>query len=178
MSDSIECGPMPVEAKTSRRLFLAAGSAAAVFATVKTAIADATPGHSEAQLLTLEAEIARLNHAARTIVEQRVDPFEDEFFRLGRAGRYDEACALSQSSGREDAVTESNVVFAQADHLFDQLMAIPASTQASRVAKVRSLLVHVKPEWRGSEIDDWADEQVRNLLAEFAGMTAEEIANV
>jgi hypothetical protein len=40
MSDSTNGGAMPVQAKPSRRLFLAAGSAAAVFATVKIAAAE------------------------------------------------------------------------------------------------------------------------------------------
>jgi hypothetical protein len=33
---------------------------------------------SEAQLLALEAEIMGLNEAARAILEERVEPFEDE----------------------------------------------------------------------------------------------------
>jgi hypothetical protein len=60
------------------------------------------------------------------------------------------------------------------------MMAIPATTQTGRAAKVRALLLHVMGnEWRGKACDlDWEKEQSRALLAEFAGMSAEEVANV
>jgi hypothetical protein len=67
----------PPKPKHPGALFLAAGSAAAVFATVKIAAAG-TMDTSEAQLLALEAEIMGLNEAARAILEERVEPFEDE----------------------------------------------------------------------------------------------------
>jgi hypothetical protein len=73
---------------------------------------------------------------------------------------------------------KTSEVFAKADAAFEQLMDIPASSQRGRASKVRCLLVHAKPGWRGSEVDDWSDEQARKLLAEFAGMSEGEIGNV
>ena len=60
------------------------------------------------------------------------------------------------------------------------MMAIPATTQPGRAAKVRALLLLVlRDEWRGEAGPlDWDKEQARSLLAEFAGMTPQEIANV
>ena len=58
------------------------------------------------------------------------------------------------------------------------MMAIPATTQLGRAAKVRALLVHFMPnEWRGPGNDmDAGEEQVRALLGEFAGMSEDEFA--
>jgi hypothetical protein len=52
--------------------------------------------------------------------------------------------------------------------------------QAGRAAKVRALLVHVmRSEWLGADGDlDWDKRQARALLGEFAGMSAEELADV
>ncbi len=62
----------------------------------------------------------------------------------------------------------------------DPRHAIPATTQPGRAAKVRALLTHVmRTGWRGPANEmDWDKEMARELLAEFAGMTAEEVANV
>ena len=58
------------------------------------------------------------------------------------------------------------------------MMTIPATTQPGKSAKVRALLLHVMGnEWRGrASALDWDKEQARALLAEFAGMSAEEIS--
>jgi hypothetical protein len=104
MSDSIKGGAMPVEAKPSRRLFLAAGSAAAVFATVKSAVAAATPGEADAELLALGDALARAGeladkaHAAHSAAEDAyfaakppaptapvVDASSEEWFRAVQA---------------------------------------------------------------------------------------------
>jgi hypothetical protein len=71
-------------------------------------------------------------------------------------------------------------VDARTDRLFARMMAIPATTQAGRAAKVRALLVHVMgKDWRGpGEPLDWPCEQARALLGEFAGMNAEELAAI
>ncbi len=60
------------------------------------------------------------------------------------------------------------------------MMAIPAATQAGRAAKVRALLMHVCPEWRGPtrDLDDWQVEQTRALLGQFAGTTEDELAAI
>ena len=54
---------------------------------------------------------------------------------------------------------------------------IRATTQAGRAAKVRALLVHVMgDDWRGPGGPlDWDKEQARALLAEFAGLSVEEL---
>ena len=59
-------------------------------------------------------------------------------------------------------------------------MATPALTQAGRAAKVRVLLADILgDQWRGAADDlDWDIAQARVLLGEFAGMSAEELANV
>ena len=59
-------------------------------------------------------------------------------------------------------------------------MATPALTQAGRAAKVRVLLADILgDQWRGPDSAlDWDIAQARVLLGEFAGMTAEDIANV
>ena len=61
------------------------------------------------------------------------------------------------------------------------MLAIPAATQAGKIAKVRTLLtfVHTADEWRGPAADlDWEKEQTRALLGQFAGMTEEELAAI
>jgi hypothetical protein len=76
MSHSINGGAMPVQAKTSRRLFLAAGSAAAVFAAVKSASAG-QGAEADAELLAIGDELAHADevedkaHAAHSIAEDK-----------------------------------------------------------------------------------------------------------
>ena len=66
------------------------------------------------------------------------------------------------------------------DALFARLLAIPATTQIGRAAKVRALLVHVmRDEWRGPADEmEWEKEQARALLGEFAGMSEDELAAI
>jgi hypothetical protein len=76
------------------------------------------------------------------------------------------------------AIEESNELFETADRLFERMRGIPARTQAGRAAKVHALIRHVlKHEWRGKDIE-WPEEQVRAVLGELAGLSAEELATI
>lgn len=167
----------------SRRLFLAAGSATAVFGALGVAAAT----EPDAELVALDIEIRRLAEKARLIQVERVDPVEHDYrqsfyrgaFRLTPDERYEASRKFAIESGREAAVKECNGLHDQVGALWDRMKEIPAKTQAGRAAKVRALLVGVMgAEWRGEEVDDWSYEQARNLFADFAGMTAVEIAAV
>jgi hypothetical protein len=184
--DSVAGGAMPADGQTTRRLFIAAGTAAAVCASIKRAAA--STGDDD-EIIALSTEILRLHEIVEDIGAKRVEPFEDEFQRLVHQGdrrlsreqRFDAAFAFSQKSGRDKAIHDQNEINGKAVSLFERLTAIPATTQAGRAAKVRVLLVYVLgSEWRGTaaKIDDWAIEQARSLLGEFAGMSDEELADV
>ena len=86
----------------------------------------------------------------------------------------------SRECGRETAVDDQHAVDDQADVAFKRTMAIPCTTQAGRAAKVRALIIHVvRDEWRGPDSElDWDKSVARALLGEFAGMSAEELADV
>ena len=87
------------------------------------------------------------------------------------------AFAYSDEIGREAAIEERNELDVEIDRLWERMTTIPAATPAGRAAKVRALLAHVQPEWRGPKDDlDWAIGQTRALLGEFAGMSEEELA--
>jgi len=92
----------------------------------------------------------------------------------------DKAFAYSREVGRDAAIKERNDLDDEADRLWARMMAIPAATQAGRAAKVRALLMHVcADEWRGPCDDlDWAIQEARALLGQFAGMTEEELAAI
>jgi hypothetical protein len=67
----------------------------------------------------------------------------------------------------------------------DRMIQTPADTKVGRAAKVRVLLVHVMPcskdhgVWRGPSDDlDYDIRMCRLLLADLAGMTETEIADV
>jgi hypothetical protein len=77
-------------------------------------------------------------------------------------------------------VDDQHAVDDQADVAFKRMMAIPCTTQAGRAAKVRAALVHaMRSEWRGPDSElDWDKSVARALLGEFAGMSAEELADV
>jgi len=176
-------------AHSSRRLFLAAGTAAAVFATVKRAAA--TPS-DDALIIALSAEVLRLNAIVDDIAETRIEPFEDEFKKImlgdnrmllnrdEQAELVKQAFAFSRECGHEAAIEEQDGVWGQADTVFKRMMAMTCTTQPARAAKVRALLVHVMHAgWRGPTGPmDWHREQARALLGEFAGMSAEDLANV
>jgi hypothetical protein len=148
----------------------------------------AAPSDGDAEIIALCAEVLRLNEIADKIAEERIDPFNDEFMVLLDPERgvsdWDRrsklADAFSQECGRNAAIDDQRNVDEEADRHFRRMMAIPATTQPGRAAKVRALLVHVlRSDWRGDAKEiEWPEEQARTLLAEFAGMSAEEIADV
>jgi hypothetical protein len=172
-------------APTSRRRFL--GALAAAPALAVPAIAGAAQG-DDAELLALEAEINRIRAISDSINETRVLPFDEGWDRAysegkGRIGfdeRFARARAYSHSTGREAAISEQTQVLELADRLFTRMLAIPATTQAGRAAKVRTLLLHVAESWRGTkdEIDDYPIECARSLLGEWAGMSEAELAAI
>lgn len=168
----------------SRRLFLIAGTTGALLATLKGAAA-ASEIIVDDEILALAAEVVRLNGVSDGIDDDRIEPFEEEFQRLLHTPRVSDlslasAFEFSRQVGRADAIEEVEKVDAEADVVFRRMMAIPCTTLAGRAAKVRAFLVHVgRSDWRGDSKDlDWREEMARALLAEFAGMSAEEIANV
>jgi hypothetical protein len=85
-----------------------------------------------------------------------------------------------ESPHRSDATREAGDYCQETGLIFDRMMAIPAATPAARVAKVKAFLVRCGgDDWRGpDEPLDWIPATARALLAEFAGMSAEEVANV
>jgi hypothetical protein len=158
------------------------------------AVAAATPNDADdAELITLAAEIDRLLALGEDIYAKGVDPSEETSQSLMKEAldarrrnqtdfdeRWEKAWAYSRESGREAAIKEQAQLASQADRLWARMMAIPASTQAGRAAKVRALLTHVCPsEWRGPTGPlDWEIQETRALLGQFAGMTEEELAAI
>jgi len=140
----------------------------------------AAPHGDDAELLAMEAEIMRLRGLAKAICAEKVDPFEAEFIALMKGDASEAAWGFARSYGRDDAIDEAETFHLPADRLCERLMATPALTQAGRAAKVRVLLADILgDQWRGPDSElDWDIAQARVLLGEFAGMTAEDIANV
>ena len=140
----------------------------------------ASPKGDDSELLAMEVEIMRLRGLAKAICAEKVDPFEDEFIALMKGDGSEAACAFARSYGRDDAIDEADAINLPADRLCERLMATPALTQAGRAAKVRVLLFDILgDDWRGPDSElDWHKSMARALLGEFAGMSAEEIANV
>ena len=179
-----EVCPRPQRTRHSRRALLGAIAAAPL------AVAAATPALAEgydAELLALEAEIQQVHALVDNINAKRVSPFDDEYYDiLGEpwqrsTASIQAALKFSEACGRTGAQKEIVDIFETTDDLFERLMRIPARTQAGRAAKVRALIVHnLGDEWRGTneEIDDYAIEQARALLGEFAGLSAEELAAI
>jgi hypothetical protein len=171
---------------SSRRFFLAAGSAAAVFAGLKGVAHAAASG--DAEIVALSAEVLHLNEVADEITATRIEPFEEKFMALldpqYSARDWDTRAAAawgySRECGRCAAIEDVAGVDDQADAAFRRMMAIPSTTQAGRAAKVRALLIHVmRDEWLGPDSDlDWDKSMARTLLGEFAGMSAEELADL
>jgi hypothetical protein len=184
---SVAGGAMPADGQPSRRLFLAAGTAAAVCASLRPAAA-ATVGDDE--IIALSAEIRLLDAISADIAEKRIEPFQAQFeemlnglsatSRFHRKERVERAFAFSRDCGRDAAIRDQVATEGQADVLFERMTSIPAATHAGRAAKVRALLVHVmRSGWRGpGDSLDWEKAQARALLGEFAGMSAEELADV
>ena len=166
---------MPAEgAIQSRRAALAVLAGLPALAIPKRAFA----ASDDAEIVALSAQIVALDRQADEIQASRVDPVDDEWNDMAPRD-WEGARAFRETSGRTLAIQEMEKLFAAAGRLFERMMKIPATAPAGRAAKVRALLVHVLGSgWRGPEMDDWGYEQTRALLAEFAGMTEEEIANV
>jgi hypothetical protein len=173
--------------KSNRRLFLVAGSAAALTATLK-GIANAATT-VDAEIIALSEEVLRLNAIADEITETRIEPFTEQFMDIldpHKEGALDwdtrakAAWGYSREVGRCAAIEEVESVDEQADAVFKRMLAIPCTTQAGRAAKVRAFLIHVgRSDWRGPDGPlEWPESQARALLGEFAGMSAEELADV
>jgi hypothetical protein len=174
---------------TTRRVALGALASASALAFPAVAIAAVAPPDADAELIALAAEIERLVAQGDEIRANRFDPFEETFQKLleeslsvADPGELREwpAFVYSREVGRDAAIKERDELDEQADRLWRQMMTIPAATPAGRAAKVRALLVHVCPEWRGpaDDLDDWEKEQTRALLGEFAGMSEAELAAI
>ena len=177
-------GAMPAEGHKTHRValgFLARSTARVSALACLPAIAmAASPKGDDAELLAMEVEIMRLRGLAKAICAEKVDPFEDEFHTHMRQSGYDAAWAFARSYGRDDAIDEAETFHIPADQLCERLMATPALTQAGRAAKVRVLLVDILgDDWRGPDSElDWHKSMARALFGEFAGMSAEDLANV
>lgn len=173
---------------TTRRAALTAlASVSALALPPAAAMAAAASPNADAKIIALAAEIERLSALAKAIQAERVDPFSETFHEImdrwnpgGMKVSYDQAFAYSREVGREAAIKEQTEVDQQAIRLWEQMMAIPAATQAGKIAKVRTLLTFVHTEeWRGAAVDlDWEIEHTRALLGEFAGMTEDELAAI
>jgi hypothetical protein len=172
---------------TTRRAALTALAGVSALAMPAVAIAAAAPPNADAELVALAAEIERLNALGEAIYAERVDPFEEKFNALldhalltQDRTKWNEAFAYSHEVGREAAIREQQEVDNRAGSLWARMLAIPAATQAGKIAKVRILLTFVhNDEWRGPTADlDWEKEQTRALLGQFAGMTEEELAAI
>ena len=135
------------------------------------------------EIIALSDEIVRRCAEAELFQQTRIDPFEDRFQSLGRsrsksqAVSWDEAFAFSRESGRDAAISELAAFDEATDRMFDRMMAIRATAQTGRAAKVRALLAHVMRDgWRGPAKEmNWDREQARALLGEFARLSVEEL---
>ena len=175
----------------TRRAALTALAGVSALALPAGAVAAVVPSDAEAEILALAAEIERLNALGEAIYAERVDPFEEKFNALlddalltvkQDRTKWNEAFAYSHGVGREAAVQGRQEVDDRAGSLWARMLAIPAATQAGKIAKVRrpsSTFVHTADEWRGPAADlDWEKEQTRALLGQSAGMTEEELAAI
>lgn len=145
--------------------------------------AAAVPATADAEIIALGAEVVRRCAEAEHFLETRIDPFQEQFDEIAHSPGWvteaslDEAFAFSQECGREAAIGELQDFDSVTDDLFRRLMAIPATTQGGRAAKVRALLAHVlRRGWHGPAKElDWDKEMARALLGEFAGISAAEL---
>ena len=137
----------------------------------------------DADLLALSAEILwRCAEAAKFDAEQ-IEPHEPRFDEIlddesqPFGVRFAASWAFSDEVGRTAAIDALGDFEQATDRLFDRMMAIPATTQPGRAAKVRALLVHVmRDKWRGpSGPLDWDIAQARALLGEFAGLSGADL---
>ena len=141
----------------------------------------------DAELLTLERDIAELVQASQEILSTRVEPHDDAFERALDAGggqvtdlSFERAWRISNEHGRSTALRECKSLLHGADLLFARMRQIEARTQEGRKAKVRALLICVLgADWRGPAIGmDYETQVTRELLGELAGMSAAEIEAV
>jgi hypothetical protein len=173
-------GAMLAEGHKSRRAALRLLACAGPLVILPGVTLEAQPIDAEAEILALSALVLRRCATAERLNAAHIAPFNEQFYRLGCSGNEAAAWAYSKETGREDAIRKLSEIDEATDQVFYRMMAIPATTQPGRAAKVRALLVHVMREaWRGEAKElDWDIDQARALLGEFAGMTAEELANV
>jgi len=163
----------------------ALGSIAAAGAMLAAPATIALTGHSDVELIALDAKIRDLVATARRIAEERFYPFEDQFREIAcneasglisAKERWDLACEFGRESGREAAAEESNALWDEADGLFEKLCAVAATTPAGRAAKVRTHLVMTFPnDWQNEPVE-WDVEKSLMLLAELAGVPLNEIS--
>ena len=180
-------GAMPAEGHKSRRAALALlGAAPALAILPAAALATAPTVAGDGEILALSSEVLGRCAAADQFMSKRIWPFDEQFEHLlhddprPAEERIAAAFAYSVETGRDAAIGDLADFGEETDRLFDRMMAIPATTQPGRAAKVRALLVHVmRNDWRGPAGPlDWEKEQARALLGEFAGMSAEDLAAV
>jgi hypothetical protein len=140
----------------------------------------------DAELLAVSAEVLRMSAMTSEFEAAHIEPFNEKFEYLIHDDprewdvRWAEAAAWGRKTGRDAAINKLGDMEREIDLVFRRMIGIPATTQAGRAAKVRIFLVHVgRSNWRGPGGPlDWDHEMARTLLGEFAGMSAEEIANV
>jgi hypothetical protein len=174
--DALAANAAPMPDRRAALGALAAGALLAVPRFAKSASADS-------EILALSAEIVRRSAEAEAFQEAHINIHEERFQAIGEdrsidpKARWEAACAFSRDSGRRAAILELFEFEQVTDKLFDRLMAVPATTQQGRAAKVRALLCHVlMREWRGPASDlEWQNDKTRALLGEFAGLTGDEL---
>jgi hypothetical protein len=162
----------------------ALGSIVASAAMVATPAAAALAPYPDAELIALDMKIRELVVTAKRVVEERFDPFEDQFREIacneasGRSAeqRWKMACKFGHESGREAAAQESNALWGEADRLLERLCGLGANTSAGRAAKVRAHLVMTFPQDWLHESAEWDVEKSLILLAELAGVPLTELA--
>src|ERR1700722_11768771 len=110
----------------------------------------------DAELLALSAEVLRMSAMVSEFNAARIEPFDEKFELLIHDRtrewevRWADAAAWNRKTGRGAAIEELGDLDKETDQLFRRMMAIPATTQPGRAAKVRVLLVHVmRDKWRG-----------------------------
>jgi hypothetical protein len=168
---------MPIDRRAALRSIFAASAVLAVPAAAQADTGD------DADLLALSAEILRRCAEAEKFDAEQIEPHEARFEEIlddetqPFEVRFAAAWAFSDDVGRTAAIDALGEIEQATDRLFDRMMAIPATTQPGRAAKVRALLVHImRGEWRGpSGPLDWEKAQARALLGEFAGMSAADL---
>jgi hypothetical protein len=185
---SVAGGAMPAEGHKSRRALLRLFGAAPALAILPATALAASPRGSDAdgEIRALSSEVLGRCAAADQFMSERIWPFDGQFEHLVHDDprpaeeRIAAAFAFSVETGRDTAIGELADFEEETDRIFRRMMAIPATTQPGRAAKVRALLVHAMLDnWHGpAEQLDGDNEMARALLGEFAGMTEEELAGL